>query len=307
MLPHETTIFLVGPTASGKTEIGLELASRLGAEILSLDSMQVYRGMDLGTAKLPLAQRRGIAHHLLDLREPSQSFSVAEYKKEAEKALAGIASRGKRALFVGGTHLYLKVMTHGLFEGPPVDEALRQELMDRASREGDAALHRELLAVDPVSAARIHPNDRKRVVRALEVFRLCGTPISALQTEWAQPKRGEAAYRIVGLRLAQDWLHERIGTRVREMFAQGFVEEVQRILNSGGFGPQSGQALGYREIVEHLRGERGLDETIELIVKKTRGFARRQMTWLRSFEELRWVDLDRGATPEQALQKLPLG
>lgn len=283
--------FLVGPTASGKSEVGVEAARRLGAEILSLDSMQVYRGMDIGTAKVPPERRRGVAHHLIDLLPPSASFSVAQYRREADRAVFEIRGRGKKPLFVGGTSLYLKVLTCGLFEGASMDPELRRSLHERAEREGNAALHRELAAVDPAAAARIHPNDRKRVVRALEVFRMTGSRISDLQQEWG-PAAAEPTQRVVGLRLPREVLHRRIQERVEEMFARGLVEEVQGILRTGGFGPQASQALGYREILEHLQGGLALEQTMERIVKKTRAFARRQMTWLRSFPEIRWVDLE---------------
>ncbi len=306
MSSKQTLYFLVGPTASGKSELGVALAKKLGAEILSLDSMQVYRGMDIGTAKLSLNQREGVGHYLLYLVDPWESFSVADYRKHAQKTLREIEERGKRALFVGGTALYLKVLTHGLFEGTPTDPRIREELAARAEKEGDEAMHRELSSVDPLAASRIHPNDRKRILRALEVFRLTGSAISDLQREWSNPKEGPSR-KILGLQISRETLHRRVQERVQRMLQAGWVEEVESILKSGGFGPQSSKALGYPEIINHLEGKADLEKTAERITQKTRVFVRRQMTWLRSFPDLIWLDAeDRKPAPllEEALKKI---
>jgi tRNA dimethylallyltransferase len=288
--------FLLGPTASGKTAVALALARLSPIEAVSMDSMQVFRGMDVGTAKPTAAERDFLPHHAIDLADPREPFDVARYLSAAESAAEEIASRGQVPLFVGGAGLYLRALTHGLMTGASADPALREELHRRAEAEGGAALHRELSDVDPIAASRLHPNDVKRVVRALEVFRLTGSPISVLQRDWANP-RTERDRILVGLRLDRDALHRRIGRRVDAMLAAGLVEEVARIRDGGGFGPQSSQALGYREALEHLAGRLSLPDCRLAVIKATREFARRQMTWFRSYPDMRWIDVGEEEDP----------
>ncbi|HKB16597.1 MAG TPA: tRNA (adenosine(37)-N6)-dimethylallyltransferase MiaA [Planctomycetota bacterium] len=288
--------FLLGPTASGKTGVALEIARLAPIEAVSMDSMQVFRGMDVGTAKPTAGERAALPHHALDLAEPGEPFDVARYLAAAESAAEEIAARGKVPLFVGGAGLYLRALTHGLMAGASADPALRESLHRRAEAEGGAALHRELAEIDPVAATRLHPNDVKRVVRALEVFRLTGSPISVLQRDWANP-RTERDRILVGLRLDRDALHRRIARRVDAMLAAGLVEEVARIRDGGGFGPQSSQALGYREVLDHLAGRLSLADCRLAVIKATREFARRQMTWFRSYPDLRWVDVGEDDLP----------
>jgi len=281
--------FLTGPTASGKTAAGVALAKRLNAEIISLDSMAVYRGMDIGTAKPSVAEQGGVTHHLIDLIEPHEEFSVAQYVTAAEIAVREIAARGKIPLFVGGTPLYLKALLRGLFEGPAADWELRRELEALADSQGDEALHQRLAAVDPVSARRLHARDRRRVIRALEVRLKTGQTISDLQQQFERARPAEMC-RVFALSWSREELIGRIDRRVDVMFETGLVDEVQRLLDTqGAFGRTAGQAVGYREILEHLRGERGLLETIELVKLRTRQFAKRQMTWFRSLSECRVV------------------
>ncbi|HPD15581.1 MAG TPA: tRNA (adenosine(37)-N6)-dimethylallyltransferase MiaA [Planctomycetota bacterium] len=297
-MPRQRLWFLVGPTASGKTAVGIEVALRIGAEVLSLDSMSLYRGMDIGTAKPSPADRARVAHHLIDLAEPHEAFSTGRYLEAAEAAIAGVAARGNRPLFVGGTALYLKALTEGLFQGPAADWELRNRLIAEAEVKGAAALHQRLQAVDPAAASRIHPNDLRRIVRALEVHESTGRPISEQQTQFGSPSpRFECA--LAGIRRERDELYDRINRRVDAMFAAGLVEEVRALLaRPGGISHSAAQFVGYREVIAHLRGELTLAETIERMKTRTRQFAKRQGTWFRSFPQIRWVHAHPDDRPE---------
>lgn len=278
--------FLVGPTAAGKSALALAVAERAGAEILSLDSMSVYRGLDVGTAKPTAAERARVPHHLIDLVEPHETYSVQRYVDDARRALGAIAARGRRALFVGGTGLYLKALVHGLFEGPPIDPAVRAGWNERAEREGSPVLWQELARADPESADRIHPNDRKRVVRALETLEQTGRPLSDWQREWGADRPGRPR-RIVGLSVAPAALDAAIRARVERMLAAGWPDEVRRL---GRLGPTAGQALGYAEVRALVDGRIDRATCVERIALRTRQFARRQRTWFRSFPEIRWIE-----------------
>jgi tRNA dimethylallyltransferase len=300
--PHGRALYLVGPTATGKSAVGVALAERLGAEIIALDSMTLYRGMDIGTAKPTAAERRGVPHHLIDVLDPWEHASVAEYRKWAIAAAAGIEARGRPVLFVGGTALYLKALLRGLFEGPGADAGLRAALESEAETLGDAALHDRLARLDPITAARLHPNDRRRVIRALEVAMLTGQPLSIWQAEHAEAAAGA---RVVALARPRAVLHERINQRVDEMFAQGFVEEVRRLAS----GPRPihrvpAQGVGYREVLEHLAGRLGLPETIERTQARTRQFAKRQETWFRGLAEVRPWPVGDAEPPETTAEAL---
>ncbi len=283
--------FLTGPTASGKSATGVELARRIDAEIVSLDSMAVYRRLDVGTAKPTPEQRRAAAHHLIDLVEPWEEFSLARFVEEAKHAVDDIVGRGKQALFVGGTPLYLKALLRGIFQGPPADWPLRRRLADRAREHGPEWLHRRLAQVDPASAARLHPNDARRLIRALEVYEKTGRPISALQRQFDSGRPAEQC-RVFVLDWPRAELYERIERRVDEMFAAGLLEEIRRLLadkTGKGFSRTARQAVGYREAIEHLEGRRELPETIDLVKRRTRQLAKRQMTWFRGLSECRFV------------------
>ncbi|MBU4399549.1 MAG: tRNA (adenosine(37)-N6)-dimethylallyltransferase MiaA, partial [Planctomycetes bacterium] len=221
--------FLSGPTASGKSAVGVELARRIGAEIVSLDSMALYRGMDIGTAKPTDRQRRSVPHHLIDVIEPWEEYSLAMYVEASERIAAEIAGRGRRTLFVGGTPLYLKGLLRGIFRGPPADWQLRRRLADQSQEHGGDWLHRRLLEVDPASAARLHPNDSRRLIRALEVFEKTGRPISELQRQF-EVGRPASECRVFVLDWPRAELHARIERRVEEMFVAGLVDEVRRLL-----------------------------------------------------------------------------
>src|SRR5262245_33392929 len=275
MSAFANSFILTGPTACGKTALALELAERIGGEIVALDSMTVYRGMDIGTAKPSAEELARVPHHLIDVLDPWESLTVAWWLERAAEACRDITARGKRPLFVGGTPFYLKALLHGLFDGPPGDEALRRKLEAEAERDGKTALHARLAAVDPKTAARLHPNDVRRVVRALEVHTLTGKPISAWQQTWDTPAfRGapQAApepvhISAVVLELPREVLYDRVNRRVGAMLAAGWLDEVQRLLElPRPLSREARQALGYRELLEYLEGiGPGWDETVELI------------------------------------------
>lgn len=304
VLDREPLRALVGPTASGKTALAIELAERVGAEILSLDSMLVYRGLDLGTAKPDAADRARVRHHLLDLVSPAERYDVQRYLADARAALADIHARGRRALFVGGTGFYLAALLRGLFEGPAVDPELRARLEARAAERGAGPLHAELAAVDPESAGRLHPNDVRRVIRGLEVLEQTGRPLSDWQREWgAAPTPRVERARLVGLALETPELDRRIRARTKAMLDAGWREEARAVSAGPGFGPSARQALGYAEVLAWADGAATREETEERIVLRTRQFARRQRTWYRKFP-VRWLDPDDPAIAEAALEAL---
>lgn len=285
--PTANCWYLSGPTAVGKSAVAVELARRLGAEILSLDSMAVYRGLDIGTAKPTPAEQGGVPHHLIDLVDPDQDYTLAQYVEAAQRAAREIEARGAVALFVGGTPLYLKALLRGIFTGPPADWSLRRELQALSRAEGPEHLHGRLAAVDPRSAARLHPRDERRVIRALEVWEKTGRSISDLQQQFDRA-RPAAECRVFVLTRPKEDLAERIDQRVEAMFAQGLVDEVRQLAaQPRGLSRTASQALGYREVLEHLAGKRDLSATVELVKLRTRQFAKRQMTWFRSLSECR--------------------
>ncbi len=284
--PFQRAVYLTGPTASGKTAVGVALAKRLDAEIVALDSMTLYRGMDIGTAKPTLAERTGVPHHLIDVLDPWESASVAHYRAWAGAVIANIEARGKRVVFVGGTALYLKALLRGLFEGPGTDPAVRRALEEEAARDGDAALHARLATIDPTTARRLHPNDRRRVVRALEVAAATGKPLSDWQTSHDTP--APAGVSVFALERPRAALCERIDRRVVEMFDGGLVDEVRRLSS----GPRPGgavaaQGVGYKEVLDLLAGRASESETVAQVQLRTRQFAKRQGTWFRGLTEVR--------------------
>ncbi len=282
-------LFVTGPTAAGKTAIGLELARRIGGEIISLDSMAVYRGLDIGTAKPNPEERDSAGHHLLDLVDPADSFSVADYLVAAERAVAEIRRRGAEPIFVGGTPLYLKALLRGIFEGPPADWDFRRQQQAWGEKAGPGALHARLAEIDPVSAARLHERDTRRIIRALEVWAKTGRTMSDWQQQFNQGRPAQAC-RVFVIDWPREELQRRIDARVDAMFAAGLVEEVRSLLAAEhGIGRTAAQALGYREVMAHLRGDADLPATIALVKTRTRQFAKRQMTWFRSLSECRWL------------------
>ena len=287
----ERVTFILGCTACGKASVGQEVARRIGAQIVSVDSMKIYRRMDIGTAKPSPAVREEIPHHCVDVVAPADGFSVADYVQHADAAIHAIRAAGAPPLAVGGTSLYIKALSEGLFEGPSADPDVRQALKARAAAEGPAALHQELAIVDPEAASRIHPNDERRIVRALEVHQLTGQPISQLQAQWDQ---GDLRYEctFIGLRRDKDDLNRRINARVRRMVEAGLTAEVEALLaEPGGLSRQAAAAVGYAELINYLRGEWTLEHAVERIKINTRHLAKNQRTWQRRFTDIHWFDV----------------
>ena len=296
--------FILGCTAVGKGAIARELARRTGGHIVSVDSMKVYRRMDIGTAKPSVEDRAAIPHHCIDVVEPSESFSVARYVACADEAIQSIVAAGAIPLAVGGTSLYVKALSEGLFDGPSGDASIRTELKVRAGREGLAALHRELVAVDAEAGRRIHPNDERRIIRALEAYRASGVPISRLQKQWDSPSRRYDCV-FVGLRRDKDDLHRRINARVKRMAEAGLREEVASLLaEPAGLSLQAAQAVGYAEMIAHLQGRMTLDEAMETVKVNTRKLAKRQRTWHRRWTGALWFDLAPDATADGAAEAI---
>src|SRR2546422_2021497 len=285
---------LVGPTASGKSDAALAIAPRLGAEIVSVDSMLVYRGMDVGTAKPTAEQRAVVPHHLLDLAEPSERFTVARYQELARSALRSVA----RPLLVGGSGLYLRAVVDDL-AFPPEDPVVRASLEAEADDLGAEVLYRRLADMDPVAAARIEPGNVRRIIRALEVTAISGARFSSFATAWG--RYDADLLRAAGIRMAGDVQKIRIGERVLAMLRNGWLDEVQWLLDRG-FGAwlTASKAIGYAELAEHLDGRLSLDEAAERTVKRTRELARRQMAWFRRDPRIRWFDVGRGGASEVA-------
>jgi tRNA dimethylallyltransferase len=296
--------YLTGATASGKTGISLALAELLDAEIISLDSMAIYRGMDVGTAKPVPAQQAQVQHHLIDIIDPVDSFSVSDYRDRAIAAIQQIRSRGKEVLFVGGTALYLKALLRGLFDGPPADWEFRKQIESELANVDVKALHQRLEMVDPVTASRVHINDRRRIIRALEVYRQTGTPISHWQIEFDEETPAEKC-RVFTIRWPRHVLHQRIERRVEQMFANGLVKEVRSLLEKWTqLGHTASQAVGYREAIEYLGGHRNLKQTVEKVRVRTRRFARHQETWFRGLRECRMIDLVQPTGEHEVAQRL---
>ena len=280
---------LSGPTASGKTALSLLLARRLDAEIVSVDSMAVYRRLDIGTAKPTAAQRGEVPHHLVDLVEPGEIYTVARWLADAAAAVESCRSRGKRVLFVGGTPLYLRALRDGLDPQPAGDAEFRQQLEEEVQTTGAGPLHARLAAVDPIAAARIHPNDARRIIRALEIVQVTGRP---LPSSWADPRPLHPVFarQMLVLDQARQTLRERIDRRVEQMFAEGLVEETRvAAAQPGGIGATARQAAGYAEALEVLAGKMTPFQAIQLTQQRTRQLAKRQLTWLRSFTSAIWI------------------
>ncbi len=285
-----SVLFLVGPTGSGKTELALILAKRLGAEIISADSMLVYRGMNIGTAKPSLDQRRKIRHHLIDITSPRSNFSVYRYRREALRAIRDILKRGKIPLVVGGSGLYLEALWKGLSAPLGGETKVRKELQKTADSKGISYLYDQLKKIDPVRAKKIHPNDRRRIIRALEIAKISGkTPSEWYETRESLQDLGFSV-RAFGVLRDRSELYQRINRRVEKMFHQGFLEEVKRLKKSG-FSRNAAQALGYREILTNLKKETlSKPELIALIQTKTRQFAKRQLTWFGREKDIEWIE-----------------
>ena len=293
-MTRRTPLALVGPTAVGKTDLSLALAESLGAEIVSIDSMLVYHGMDVGTAKPSEADRARVPHHMIDVVAPSEGFSVARFQQTARRMLSGIDERGRDALLVGGSGLYFRALVDDL-EFPGTDLDTRTELEREAAALGPERMFERLVSMDPVAAARIEPGNVRRIVRALEVPAVTGRPFSSFAEAWE--RYDVDAVRPAGLRMSRELLVGRIRARVVSMLDEGWLDEVRSLVDAG-FGGwlTSTQAIGYAELARHLRGEMTLGDAVEATVKRTTNLARRQMAWFRRDPRIRWFEVDeRGA------------
>ena len=283
--------FIIGCTACGKSVVAFELAKRIGAEIVVVDSMKVYRRMDLSTGKPSADRRAEVPYHMIDIVEPSEEFSVAHYVAQASRAIADIQDRGRPILVVGGTALYIKGLAHGLFEGPGHDPEFRARLRARADQEGNEPLHAELRQVDPEAADRIHLNDYRRIERALEVHHLAGVPISQLQTQW-DSEEGDFDCRFIGLRRELTDQNHLINNRAREMVRAGLLDEVRALLaEDKPLSTQAAQAVGYAELIRHLQGDLPLEDAVEQIKIHSRRLGKSQRTWFKRFRDVEWFDL----------------
>jgi tRNA dimethylallyltransferase len=296
-------IFLAGPTAVGKSAVALALAEKIGGEIITVDSMQVYRGLDIGTAKPTADERKKIPHHLLDVCDLHESFDAAQFIRLAQKAVAEIQARGRTPIFCGGTGLYFKAYLEGLGEAPPADEKLRVELEVAPF----AALLAELRERDPAAYEKIDKQNPRRVIRAVEVIRLTGKKFSEQRAEWTTQRVEATGGGIICFTRPTEDLHRRINVRVDEMFRLGLVDETRELLKHGlAENKFALQAIGYRQVVEHLRGERDLAATIELVKIRTRQFAKRQLAWFRRHGHCEWMELAPDETVEEAVARILL-
>lgn len=286
-------LIIVGPTAIGKTSLAIEIAKRIPAEIISGDSMQVYRLMDIGTAKARIEEQQGIPHHMIDILNPDQEYSVALFQSMVEKLITKINEKGKLPILVGGTGLYIRsIIDHYDFTESSVDWDFRNKMKAEAGLHGNEYLHHKLSLIDPAAATKIHPNDLKRIIRALEVYHHTGKPISEFQyrDEYSQPKYNMLMY---GLNMERDKLYDVINSRVDEMIHKGLVEEI-KVLLAKGFQPSltSLQAIGYKEIIDYLTDKHSLAEAIDILKQNTRRFAKRQLTWFRRDKRIRWFNVE---------------
>jgi tRNA dimethylallyltransferase len=287
-------VVVMGATAAGKSAFAMRLTDGFPSEIISFDSMKVYRGMDIGTDKPSPDEQRRYHYHLLNVKEPTEISNAGWYITEADRAVADILAQGHLPIIEGGTALYLKAFLQGIFEGPGRDGAFREELLRRETENGEGTLHKQLAAIDPASAAKLHPRDLKRIVRALEVHHVTGRPMSEQQQEWVSDDAREGFHFIlIGIRRDRKELYRRIDRRVDEMMEEGFLDEVRGLWEAKRLGPTAGEALGYRELVDYLEGRVSLEESIRLIKRNTRHFARRQIGWFSKFPGVMWYDVDK--------------
>ena len=300
-----TLWILTGPTASGKTEIGFRVAQRIEGEIISADSMLIYRGMDIGTAKPSSSMRQNIPHHLIDIVNPWESYSVGKYARDAEGVISNLDKK-KNFVIVGGSPLYIKGIIDGIFSGPEADWRIRKELQKLATEKGNSFVHGILQKIDPVTAQKLHPNDLRRIIRAIEVYKKTKKQISVLHGQYRKEKRSHD-FKIICIAREKEDRYRRIDGRVEAMFEKGLVDEVKSLLdNSHGLSRQARQALGYKEVIRYLEGECTLSEVKEMIKLNTRRFSKRQMTWFRSFPNVCWLEAKEGEEMEVISEKIIL-
>lgn len=286
----EKLAVLIGPTAVGKTKLSIELAKRLNGKIISGDSMQIYRGMDIGTAKIKKEEMEGIPHYLIDIKDPDESFSVAEFQELVREKISEISSRGSLPMIVGGTGLYIQSVIYDYqFSDAPSDDEFRKKLEQKAAIKGNDALFQELKKIDPVSAEKIHPNNIRRVIRALEIYYCTGKTMSEYQRKQDPKILYQTA--IVGLTMERDQLYDRINKRVDMMIAEGLVEEAERFFRAGLRNCQSIQAIGYKELYDYFDGRISLEEAVENLKQNSRRYAKRQLTWFRNKMNVEWFDM----------------
>jgi tRNA dimethylallyltransferase len=298
-------VVICGPTATGKSDTAVRIAERMDGEIVSADSMLVYRGMDIGTAKPTPSQMHGISHHLIDIVEPDQEYNAALYQEQARAVIADIIKRKKLPLLVGGTGLYVRAVIDDYdFSSSCSSEYFRKELQEEAAKHGSAMLHKQLYEVDPGTASRLHPNDTRRIIRALEVYKFTGLSLSSFHKI---DRHGKPLYNLLmfGLNLEREKLYKIIEQRVENMILAGLVEEVRGLLNRG-FTPElsSMHGLGYKEIAEHLTGGVSLEQAVDILKRNTRRFAKRQMTWFRRDERIHWLNPDLIDVPETIILEI---
>lgn len=294
-------VVLIGPTAVGKTKTSIELAKHYNGEIISGDSMQIYKGMDIGTAKITKEEMDGIQHHLIDIKAPNESFSAAEFQQIVREKIIEISSRGKLPMIVGGTGLYIQSVLYDYqFSEAPSDERYRQELEKKAIQNGNVWLHKELMKLDPKSGENIHPNNVRRVIRAMEIFHCTGKTMTDYQETQTPEKLYDAA--IIGLTMERDKLYERINHRVDVMMENGLLNEVQNLYKMGMKDCQSIQAIGYKELYEFFNGYVSLEEAIVNLKQNSRRYAKRQLTWFRNKMDVSWFDMT-DASDEAVLRK----
>ena len=301
---YKPLVAIVGPTAIGKSRIGIEIAKVLQTEILTADSCQVYKGMDIGTDKPTISERQGIPHRLIDLVSPDQSFNVGEFRRHALKEIARLHDQGRPPLIIGGTGLYIRALLRGLCPGPPANWAIRQALSQEATARGTSFLHEKLQKVDPDLAQRLHPNDQPKVLRALEVYQTLGIPLSKVQQQH-QFQESPHPFLLIGLTMERQDLYRRIDTRVEKEIEKGLIEETQQLLQQGysrNLGSMKG--LGYRQFSGYLEGEYSYEEAVRLLKRDTRHFAKRQMTWFRKESDIYWIPLEETDIPSHAATKV---
>jgi len=297
-------LIIAGPTAVGKTDASILLAREWGAEIVSADSMQIYRGMDIGTAKPTPEQRALVYHHMIDIVDPAQPYSVGDYLRDARNAIDGILQAGGTPIVVGGTGLYIRALMRGLLHGPPADMELRERLLRKESENGEGALYADLARLDPEAAIKIHPNDLRRTVRALEVYYLRDRKISDLQKAHSFQEKAHA-FRLLFLVRGRSELYPRIERRVDQMIEQGLEAEVKGLMLKGySSGLISMQAIGYSHFIDYYNNRVSFDETVELLKRDTKRFAKRQFTWFRREPDARWVDITGLETPGEIVQQI---